>query len=98
MIIAHMGGTAWLEAVEMAKKHKNVFIDTTGISSEVYIIPTAIEVAGPDKILFGSDAPCLNSAVELAKVKTADLYYDVSEKDKELILGGNAARIFGIKY
>ena len=46
MIIGHMGGTAWLEAVEMAKKHKNIYLDTTDVLNEVTIIPTAVEIAG----------------------------------------------------
>ena len=96
MIIGHMGGTAWLEAVEMAKKHKNIYLDTTDVLNEVTIIPTAVEIAGSNKIIWGSDAPVLNSAVELAKIKTADLYGNVTEKDKELILGGNMARILNI--
>jgi len=98
MIIGHMGSHAWLEAVEMAKKHKNIFLDTTDVPNEVYIIPTAVEVAGSDKIIWGSDAPVLNSAVELARITSADLYGKVTKKDKELILGGNIARILGIKF
>jgi len=96
MIIGHMGSHAWLESVEMAKIHKNIYLDTTDVPNEVSIIPTTIEVAGSEKILWGSDAPVLNSAVELAKIKSADLYGKVTEKDKELILGGNIARILGI--
>ena len=98
MIIAHMGGSAWLEAVEMAKKYKNIFIDTADISDEVYIIPTAVEVAGSNKIIWGTDVPDLNLAVELSKINSADLYGKVTQKDKELILGGNIAHILGIEF
>jgi len=97
LIIGHMGGHAWLEAVEMAKKHKNVYLDTTDMLNEVYILPTAIEVAGANKILWGSDAPVLNTAVEMAKIKTADLYGKVTQTDKEMILGKNMARLLNIE-
>ena len=99
MIIGHMGTSAWLESVEMAKNHENIYLDTTAVPNEVYIIPIAIKVAGADRIMWGTDSPMINAAVEMAKIKTADLYSlygEVTEKDKGLILGGNIARILGI--
>ncbi len=93
VIIGHMGEHAWIEAVQAAKKHKNILLDTTGVPNEVYILPTAVEECGAEKIVWGSDAPVLNIAVEMAKVKYADLYGKVTEEDKQLILGGNMARV-----
>ena len=97
LIIGHMGGHAWLEAVEMAKKYKNIYLDTTDMLNEVYILPTAVKVAGANKILWGSDAPVLNTAVEMEKIKTADLYGKVTAEDKKLILGENMARLLNIQ-
>ena len=99
IIIGHMGLDAWQESIEMAKNHKNIYLDTADIPNEVYIIPIAVKVVGADRIIWGADSPSINAAVEMAKIKTADLYSlygEVTEKDKELILGGNIARILGI--
>lgn len=96
IIIAHMGGDAWLESIEMAKKYKNIFMDTSGVSDEIYIIPSAIEIAGANRIVWGTDAPDLNIAVELAKITTLDLYSIISQKQKDLILGENIAGILNM--
>lgn len=96
LIVGHIGGDAWLEAIEMAKKYKNIYLDTTDVTNEVYVIPTAVKEVGAEKILWGSDAPVLNTAVEMEKIKTADLYGPVTEQDKKLILGDNMARILGL--
>lgn len=96
VIIGHMGEDAWVEAVEMVKKHTNLYLDTTGIPNEVYIIPTAVAEVGANRIVWGSDSPVLNAAVELSRITSADLYGKITEKDKNLILGGNIARILSI--
>lgn len=96
IIIGHMGGHAWLEAIEMAKRHSNIYLDTTDVPNEVYIIPTAVQEVGSDRIVWGSDAPVLNIAVELARITSADLYGTVTQDDKEKILGGNMARLLGL--
>lgn len=97
MIIGHMGGTAWLEAVEAAKKHKNVYLDTTEMLNDGYIIGDCIEQCGAEKIVWGSDSPILNMFSEYAKVKYSDRYGNVTEKDKEMIFGLNMQRVLGIK-
>jgi predicted TIM-barrel fold metal-dependent hydrolase len=55
----------------------------------------AVKVLGADHILWGSSYPLRNewltNGVEFIKS------LDISEKEKELVLGGNAARLFKIK-
>lgn len=96
LIIGHMGGQAWLEAIEMAKKYPNVYLDTADVLNQVNILPTAIQEVGAERILWGTDSPILNVAVELAKITTADLYAPISQEDKEAILGTNMARLLGL--
>jgi len=96
IIIGHMGEDAWVEAVEMVKKHSNLYLDTTCMSNEAYIIPIAVAEVGANHIVWGSDSPIVNAAVELARITSADLYGNVTEQDKNLILGGNMARILSI--
>jgi predicted TIM-barrel fold metal-dependent hydrolase len=48
-------------------------------------------LVGAEKVLFGSDYPVMSQARVLAEMRTAD----ISEKERELILGGNARRLLG---
>ena len=43
----------------------------------------------PDKLLFGTDAPAIHPAVELAKIRALNLPKEVEGK----ILGGNISRL-----
>ncbi len=54
----------------------------------------AVEFAGPTQLLAGSDYPHLISS--LAKMKESISAMPVSAAEKALILGGNAARLYGI--
>lgn len=92
LIIAHMGGERWLEAVSVAKKHENVYLDTAASFPEKWVIPTAVEECREDKIIWGSDAPALDIASELAKVTNAPISSEVKEK----ILCENSKQLFNL--
>jgi predicted TIM-barrel fold metal-dependent hydrolase len=62
-----------------------------GFDPERGIVEKAVEVLGAERVYYGSDAPGRNYAAQLAKVR----YADISDRDKALILGGNAARLLG---
>lgn len=50
LILAHLR----LEAIPLAKRYANVFLDTTYVEPER--VELGVDALGPDKILFGSDA------------------------------------------
>jgi len=54
----------------------------------------AIEFAGPDRILAGSDYPHLIGSIDKMKKSLGAL--DLGEGDRAKIMGGNAARLFGV--
>jgi len=54
----------------------------------------ALDFAGPDQIVAGSDYPHMIGSIEKMKSSIAGL--DVSEEDRTKIYGGNAARILGL--
>lgn len=50
LILAHLR----LEAIPIAKRYENVFLDTTYV--DPLMVEVGVDALGPDKILFGSDA------------------------------------------
>jgi uncharacterized protein len=88
-IIPHLGSFAddWraqLALIDQLERHPNVFTDTSGVR-RFDLLAQAVRRAGPSKILFGSDGPWLNPALELHKVRLLDL----SAAATAQITGGN---------
>lgn len=92
-IIPHLGSFAddWraqLALVDHLERHPNVFTDTSGIR-RFDLLEQALERAGPDKILFGSDGPWLHPGVELAKVRALRM----SSHEESMVLQSNFLRL-----
>ncbi len=92
IIMAHMGEEAWFEAIALAGATPNIILDTTGSQNWYRIVNYALDMVGEDRIVFGMDFPAYNPGPEISKVKDAD----ISEAQKQKILGLNAARILGL--
>lgn len=91
VILYHIGVPMMYErACELARDIPNFYLSTCG--SYVPVIKMAYEIAGPEKILYSSDAPFGDEAQEIEKIK----YVVKDEKDLEMILCGNAKKILGI--
>ncbi|MCD6364518.1 MAG: amidohydrolase family protein [Planctomycetes bacterium] len=93
LICAHLGNMSEADTrriIDLAAQRENLLLDTSYVRMTQYIA-RAIAAAGADKILFGSDGPEVNVKVELYKIKVLEL----SEKDAELVLGGNLLRLIG---
>ena len=97
IICAHWGGGLPFYSLmpEVRKSLTNVFFDSAAspllYKPEIYRHIACI--AGADKILFGSDYPLIEQQRAFKEVTSSDL----PEEDKNLILGGNAASLFGLK-
>ena len=96
-ILAHLGSFAsrsWTEhvrAIEASKRLVNLYLDTSSVVFSKYLERAAQELP-PQKLIFGSDGPLVNSQVELYKIRLLKL-----PKEKEqLILGGNISRLLNI--
>jgi predicted TIM-barrel fold metal-dependent hydrolase len=89
ILTGHMGGDHWLDAIYIAAAHENLYLDTADSHGDLLVMYTAVQVAGPDKVVFGSDVPSFNLPSELAKVQHAMIDEDAKKK----ILGENAARL-----
>lgn len=88
IIMAHLNGCG-VRGVLDIKALPNVYIDTSGSQPDAGFTEFAVEQLGAARILFGSDAPIRDYAVQLAKVTGAR----ISDTDRQQILGGNAIRL-----
>ncbi|HEX2072161.1 MAG TPA: amidohydrolase family protein [Geodermatophilus sp.] len=92
VVLGHMGGYLHVEdAIAVAEAHPNVHLETSAMPYPE-LIRTAVARVGAERVIFGSDGPGCNPALELAKVR--DLGLPAGEQDR--ILGDNAARLLGI--
>lgn len=91
VVLGHMGGYLHVEeAISVAEACPNVYLETSAMPFP-RLIMTAVERVGADRVVFGSDGPGCNPALELAKVR--DLGLPAADEDK--IIGGNAQRLLG---
>ncbi|MCX8011761.1 MAG: amidohydrolase family protein [Desulfobacterota bacterium] len=93
VIIPHLGmlGGNPLDFLEAFKERENVYFDTALASSG--LIKKFIEAIGPERILFGSDIPFGTMRGELEKI----LSLEISDNEKELLLGKNLAGLCILK-
>ena len=91
IVMGHMGGYLHVEeAIDAATEHDNLYLETSAMPYPD-MIRTAIERVGARRVLFGSDGPGCNPALELDKVRALQL----DPEDEALVIGGNAARLLG---
>ena len=96
VIGAHLGGwSIWEEAAEKLRGIPNLYFDCSSTFSwvEPAKVKELIRKLGTDRVLFGTDYPMWDPAVELEKFFSMGL----DDKENEAILSLNAMKVFGIK-
>jgi predicted TIM-barrel fold metal-dependent hydrolase len=91
--LKHMGYEYLRDAIVVARLSKNVFLESAGNTSAAEI-RAGIKGAGADKVVYGSDLPYVSPEVVIQRIQ---LMEDVSDRDKEAILGDNMARLHNRK-
>jgi predicted TIM-barrel fold metal-dependent hydrolase len=91
IILAHMGGDAWLEGIRAAKESPNLYVDVCASWADADKVADSVRELGPERVLFGSDFTLFDPAHTLGMIEDADL----SEDARSLVLHGNAERLFG---
>ena len=92
IVLGHMGhgNIIYINgAIDVAARHPNVYLETSGMPMHTKI-KEAVERVGPDRVLYGSDAPFHHPVVEIAKVRVSGLEPDLVER----VLGANGRRLF----
>lgn len=98
LILAHIGCgwdgdvTHQVRAIQQSR-NGNVFADTSSARSIVPgLIEWAVREVGVDRVLFGTDTPLYQTAMQRARIEHADL----TDADKRRILRDNAVQLFGL--
>jgi uncharacterized protein len=89
----HIGYPWTEEMVAVARKHANVYIDTSAYTVRRYppeLVAYARTNSGSRKVLFGSNWPMIAPARALEGLDELEL------ADREAFLGGNASRVFAL--
>jgi len=92
IILGHMGHghIVYINgALEVAKKHENIMLETSAMPMHSKIKEAVLEI-GEHRVMYGSDTPFGHPAFEIKKVEVAGL----TEKQLDLVLEQNARRIF----
>jgi predicted TIM-barrel fold metal-dependent hydrolase len=88
IVLGHTGGN-WERGIRAVRSLKHVSIDLGGFDPTAGVVEMAVRELGPERILYGSDAPGRSYASQLAKVRGAL----IPEAQKRLILGENLRRL-----
>ena len=88
IIMAHLNG-AGFRGIEAIVDVPNVVIDTSGGDPESSMVEAAVARLGPDRVVYGSDAPIRHFGVSINKVIGAEIPVEV----KRAILWDNSARL-----
>ena len=99
----------WRRDLEALARHANVSCKLSGLVTEAAwqgwrredfapYLDVALDAFGPDRLMFGSDWPVCLLAAEYADVASlvTDFIRPLAPADQEAILGGTAARFYGI--
>ncbi len=89
VMLAHVTGGRIRGSVDILP-HPNLYYDTSGSQPEDGYLQNALDLLGADRILFGSDFPGRDIAVQRARIDSIDL----TPEQKEKILWRNAVRFF----
>jgi uncharacterized protein len=92
VVMGHMGGYFHVdEAIAAAERVGNLVLETSAMPYPNKI-GEAVSRIGAERVLFGSDGPGCNPALEVDKIRLAGL----TPAAEALVLGDNAARLLGL--
>ena len=101
VVLAHMGGATWHQALEIAETYPNAYFDCCEIIewTEGENAPTDAQLAqlikdiGPHRVMMGSDYPWYDLDHTVERVMELPI---LSAEEKEGIIGSNAVGILNL--
>ncbi len=108
-IIAHCGHGWWNEALDMAMSKPNLYVDFSGWQAEYngnpdyfyFVLRAAINVLGPNRVLFGTDGSMTNVMLwpkmwlEAWLEPKSPSGITFSQEEIDMVTGGAAAKLYG---
>ncbi len=92
-LAGHAGsGFAYQPYVDMAKRHRNFYLDLTYSREHTNMIEYFVEQVGTGQMVWGTDVPTFSISQQVGKV----LYARIPDEAKRAILGGTAFKLFKI--
>jgi uncharacterized protein len=94
IVMLHMGhghGVYIKAAIDTARRNDNIYLETSGMPMHTKI-KEAVEILGDERVMYGSDFPFHDPAVEIARVTASGL----SDKKLEKVFYSNAKQILRI--
>src|SRR3954454_21458424 len=88
LICGHTGGD-WEQGIRAVRAQPNISVDLGGGDPVAGITEMAVRELGPERVLYGSDAPGRSFASQLAKAHAAE----TPDESKRLILAANLNRL-----
>jgi uncharacterized protein len=93
VIMDHMGYREWgPDAIEAARDNPNLYLGTTIASFEGSFIRRAIDALGPERVIYGSNLPLLDSDLAVEAIRRQRF----GAEAEALIFGDNLARLLGM--
>jgi predicted TIM-barrel fold metal-dependent hydrolase len=86
----NISGLGQFDAWQVLQQRRNVSIETSGVYRQDFL-EEVVTTFGPERVLFGSSSPSMDARLEIERIRRAK----IPEDSKQLILGGNAARLLG---
>lgn len=93
VVMDHMGHREYTaQAIRAAELCPNIYLGTTIAAFEPGTVKAVVEALGPERVVFGSNAPSAYPDLAVESIRRAKL----GKEAEDLIFGENLARIYGI--
>ena len=90
LLVAHPGKVSTIENYTLAQKYPNMFFDISGYGLTQWgMLKKGVEMIGPERILFGTDFPVMNSGMYVAAV----FFEHLTSAERKMILRDNFLRL-----
>lgn len=91
LVVGHACLFSSREVVAVAGRHSNVYLELS-VNYEAAKLEDTLQRLGPDRLLFGSDAPLHHPSVMLQRIRVIGL----PAEEEARILSGNARRLYSL--